>query len=247
MRNYKQQLLNAFLDKYERSKSFKEDASKGRRIMIKLYDNGHSEFKAYNIENAEIKDAYNRAIHGLKAASVVNYEWMKYEDGNIIARVWLVLELLEDAYTLADRKPKLVKVSEMLDLIAAISQGVTSEWVSKYYQSTYSSIEKKRSITGDLPEDAELACDVLKAIKMIDSLQHGETLERAFSLRCFGDSKRFEKAVKARVVGIVRRFCVDDPDGELSDEDVLRQVGIIKAPEIVDFCGSVTVTLDTGV
>lgn len=247
MMNCKKQILNALLDKYEKSKTFKEDVLYARRIMIKLYDNGDSDFRAYNIENAEVKDTYNRAVIALKSDGIVNYEWMKFESDNIIARAWLVIERVADAYAQAGRKPKLDSVMEMLAFIEVISQGVTTKWVSEYYDRVYSSIKKRRSITSALPNDVEIAHDVLRAIKMIDGFQNDEILERAFSVKCFGDSKRFERAVKKRVVGIVRKYCVDDPDGELLDEDVLRQVGIIKGPEIIEFCGSIAANFNADV
>ena len=246
MTGCKKQILNALLDKYEKSKSYKEGVSYSRRVMLKLYDHGKSDFREYSIENADIKDDYNYAVKELKAVGVIDFEWMKYESGNIIACVWLVLERLADAYVQAERQPKFDRVEEMLSYIAEIAQSISHDWVKNYFYTIYSNIEKKRSITIALPEDANIARDVLRAMQVIDNIQGDENLERVFSVRCFGDSKRFERTVRSRIVSIVRKYYVDDPDEKMSDEEALRQIGIIKAPETVEFCGNITVKFDNG-
>ncbi len=242
----KKQILDTLIDKYERSKAYKEGASYPRRIMIKLYDNGRSDLRSYNIENTEAKESFNKAIEELKKDEIVDFEWLKYESGNIISRVWLLPEKVNNAYIIAGRQPKLDKVEAIVNYIREISSNVKHKWIEEFFNDTCTIIEKKRSITVALPDNDELARDVLYAIRQIDSIDENEVLERVFSVRCFGDSKRFEKYIKKRVVTIIRKNYIDDPDNELSDEEVLRKVGIIKAPEVVEFCGNLTVCFNTG-
>lgn len=64
-------------------------------------------------------------------------------------------------------------------------------------------------------------------------------------MQCFGDSKEFEKTVKARLLGILRKYLDSDENAE--DEDLLKQIGIVRYPEQFEFCGNVKLLLECSV
>lgn len=100
--DYKKLLLNRLLDKFERSKSYL-DAGVSRRVMLKL---GSADYPEYDIENSTIREIVNAGVMELNKKGILGYEWLKYEQGNIIHRVWLKPERVEDAYQEAGRMAK---------------------------------------------------------------------------------------------------------------------------------------------
>ena len=70
---------------------------------------------------------------------------------------------------------------------------------------------------------------------------------RAFSIRLFADSKFFEKNIKKYIVDIASK---NEPEleamDELSEREILAQIGIIMMPEIFEFCGDMTIGFADG-
>ena len=233
---YQRQLLSALLDKYEHSSFFRNGTIPTRRMMLKLYDGGQTDFPQYDIEQSEKRTLFNRAVQLLSDANLVSYRWMKGEENHIIAKIWLNYENIASAYAWAGRQPK----GDMMDAVCIelldALDNAQSEWAKQFLTDTYDVISQKRSIGNRLPVDKNERGDLIRAICFIDRMGEPEILERVFSLRCFGDSKRFEKAVRSRLLGILSKYldCEDDS----TDETLLRQVGITKYPEQFEFCGT---------
>ncbi|MEW5953434.1 MAG: Wadjet anti-phage system protein JetD domain-containing protein [Bacillota bacterium] len=244
MTRYKHQLISALLDKYERSSFFREGTQPTRRIMLKLYDGGLTEFPQYDIEQPEKRMLLNRAVLSLYEARLVSYQWMRGEENHIIAKIWLNFENISFAYALIGRQPKSDTVDDVcLELLEALDS-VRSEWVKQFLSDVYDAISRKRSVGNRLPADKNERTDLFRAICFIDQLGETEMLERVFSLQCFGDSKRFEKAVKSRLLGILSKYL--DSEDDNTDEALLRQVGITKYPEQFEFCGQVSMSFHCG-
>ena len=71
----------------------------------------------------------------------------------------------------------------------------------------------------------------------IDGMDGEECPERVFSISLW-DSKYFERNVKKRVAGIIRQCrCGKGPIERPSDDEMLAQVGIVKAFEQVELRG----------
>jgi hypothetical protein len=241
---YQRQLISALLDKYERSSFFREGTQPTRRIMLKLYDGGQTEFPQYDIEQFEKRAVINRAVLSLYEARLVSYQWMKGEENHIIAQVWLNFENRSSAYFLIGRQPKSDAMDAVcLELLDALDN-VHSEWAKQFLSDAYDAISRKRSIGNRLPADKNERTDLIRAIYFINQMGEMEMLERVFSLQCFGDSKRFEKAVKSRLLGILSKYL--DSEDDNTDEALLRQVGITKYPEQFEFCGQVSMLFNCG-
>jgi len=236
-------ILDALLDKYERSSFFRDEKEPTRRILLDFYNGGKSDFPYYDIEQSDRRITVNQAVSDLALQNLLAFEWMKGEQGHIIAKVWLNMDNLELAYRASGRVAKGDAVSRVCALISEARHKVTSAWACNFLDEAYTDISGKRKITGAIPNDETERELLLQAIVAIDRLEGVELTERVFSMRAFGDSKIFEGKVKPRVIRILRKYL--DTDDDASDEDVLRLLGIVKYPEQLEFCGALSVSFDT--
>lgn len=238
-------ILSALLDKYERSSFFRDEKQPTRRILLKFYDDGKSDFLYYDIEQSERRISVNQAVIELSELNLLSFEWMKGERDHIVAKVWLNTGKLQLAYQVAGRKAKSDIVDEICLEILDKHEQVSSLWFKNFFHDAYTVISQKRSIVSSIPTDATERNHLFKAICAIDKLTGSEITERVFSLQCFGDSKKFEKETRSRIISILKKYLECDDDTR--DEDILRQVGIVKYPEQLEFCGKVSLVIDNGV
>jgi hypothetical protein len=279
---YKKLILGRLLDKYEKSKSFTDETS-NRRILLKM---GDRDLPEYDVEKPLVRETFNSVVKELAGKELVGFEWLKYETGNIIDKVWLLAGNVEEAYLEISRKPKRDVLDVLLQYADRLSgkiaqrnkrvmqgnEGVIQEnaggtpenkdinagkcirsfddaeevdsgteilgWMEHFLNDVRRNIENRSTVSGLLPDDEEQAFAVLRVFEEIIGLEGGEFLERAFSLRCFGDSKYFEKKVKSRVAGIIRRyFNKPEESVEMTDDEILAQTGILQSPELIEFKG----------
>jgi hypothetical protein len=237
-------LLSELLDKYERSSFFRNDEQPARRIMLKMYDGGKSEFNYYDIEQSERRLAVNRVVKDLAERNLISYRWMMGEENHILAEVWLNFDSLAEIYGTLNRKSKAMAVSEVYLETSQLSEQVYSSWAKNYLQDIAETILQKRDFNSSVPKDSKERADLFKALVEMDNMSSPEITERVFSMRCFGDSKKFEKTVKSRITSILRKYL--DTDDDVRDEDLLRQIGIVKYPEQFEFCGNLLIRFETG-
>lgn len=242
MTNMKSMIINALLDKYERSTAFKSGEKPMRRIMLKLYSNGVTEFKEYDIENHERRTLINQSVSELQANGIVDFKWAKGESNHFISEVWLVYEQLDEAYKSIGRTPKKDTVEDICTEIEKLQDYVHLDWQVSFLTDALDSIHRSKKIPSILPDDKVERNNLYKAIRFINKTGETEMTARVFSMSCFGDSKLFERTVKSKLLSILRKY--DDFSEEATEEDVLRQVGIIKYPEQFDFCGNIQIYLD---
>jgi hypothetical protein len=256
------ELLSLLLNAYERSGFFKKGKPgevPSRRIRLRLYDSGATDYPRYNIENAETRNEINRAVLDLAAKGLVSIRWMKGEERHIIAQVSLTITGsanapdnsggLAAAYAYLGRKPKDTLACETGAEVEALLAETESLWIRRFLEDCRNSLAKNRSVSGPaagrLPVDGGERADLFRALRFIDTRRNSEELlERVFSVRCFGNSKTFETSVKNRLLGIVRRYAGFEDGG--TDEELLAFAGIVRYPEQFAFRGPLTLRLDDG-
>ena len=280
------EVLSLLLDAYERSSFFKTGAAPSinappinapsinapvRRIRIRLYDSGTTDYPRYNIENAEVRNEVNRAVLSLAEKGLVSIRWMKCEEHHIIAQVSLNIGNVNNpdstgganniggiaaAYAFLGRKPKDTLACEVGAEVDALLAGtetgaqIASPWIRRFLEDCRESLVKNRSLIGGrsaarLPLDGGERENLLRALRFIDARRNSEELlERVFSVRCFGNSKTFETSVKKRLIEIVRHYAGFEDGG--TDEDILAFAGIVRYPERFAFRGPLTLRLADG-
>ena len=237
------ELLSMLLDRYEGSAAFKTGALPSRRIRLRLYDSGLSDYRRYNIEDDGTRREINRAAAELAEKGLARLRWMKGQENHIIAQVSLNTDTADSiaaAYAFLGRKPKSALAGEIGAEVSALLDRVKTPWMRRFLEDCRDALSRNRAPPGRLPADSAERKHLFRALRFIDGQPEGaEVLERVFSIRCFGDSKLFETAVKRRLLDIIRRYsdCEDDGTGE----ELLAFAGIVRYPEVFEFRGPLRV------
>jgi hypothetical protein len=242
--DFKKQILSILVNWYEASPAYVRKLKPIRRRMMHLHGNYKTDFVPYNIENSSVRKDVNQAVLELAGMNLIGYEWMKGERDHIISRLWLTYEVIEQIYKYLDRQPKGDIVDAVLSQLLKLRDEVNKEWAHCWLKDTYNIISRKRSIGSSLPENACERNDLLQSVVWLSKKTEIETLERIFSFQCFGDSKRFERSVKTRLVRILKKYLVNDD--ECTEDEALRMAGIVRHPEKFEFSGSLSIFLPNG-
>jgi hypothetical protein len=241
---YEKKLLSALVDKYEASAFFRHGTRPNRRIKLRLFDEGKSDFPGYHIERTEIRTHTNQAVLALEDRHLVFYCWMTGEETHIVAQVWLNIHNLDAAYASLGRKPKRFPVDELSRELLEMLEQIKTGWICRFLEDNYLAIVKNGPVPAGchLPEQPAIRKNLFQTLLLIDRLGKAELLERTFSMQCFGDSKVFENTVRRRLLDIIRRYT--DCGGDSSDEELLRFAGIVKYPEQFEFRGPLVIRLE---
>lgn len=238
MNEYAEKLINILIDKYEKSSAFKNREIPKRRILIKLYDNGKCEFPLYDIEQDEKRKEINQIVCDLCKDELILFNWMKGEENHIISEVWLNYKNISAVYTYLGRKPKNDEIDDICISVLEALENIEAQWAKCFLQDAYNYIFTKRKLGSFLPAAPKERDGLIHCICFASKLKNAELSERVFSMRCFGNSKEFEQKYRSRLVGILKKYM--DTEQNNDDEELLRQVGIVKYPEQFEFCGGLT-------
>lgn len=235
---YKEIILNELLDRYERSKSYLEQSN--RRIIVKVDD-----IREYNIEDYDQKILFHNIVKELKNKNIIDFKWLDYEEENLMDYIWLIKENINKAYKEINRKnPK----EEYKIVLAELNKYEFNEtWINKFCEEIKEYMNNRQRENLLLPKDKSK--EILIALKEIDSIQKSREIlsmpKRVFSMKCYNDSKTFEKNIQKTIIKITRKYYIkEDIEREISDEEVLREIGIEKYPEVIEFCGNMKLNIN---
>jgi hypothetical protein len=230
------------LDKYERSAAYRTGEASYRRILLKLYDGkGQTDFSWYDIGDHDRRIEINEAIEELAARGILAFEWMRGERGHLIEKVWLPFDQIEGAYRLINRSPKATAVDTILAQAGFLLEKVKSDWAKQYFEDIWQKGMQKRDFGHSIPQEDTERRDLWKVISYLDDQQESalEIVERVISMQLFSDSKRFEQALRPKLLSVLRKYLDTDKVYD-TDEELLRQIGIVKYPEYFEFCGALS-------
>lgn len=232
-------LLNALLDRYERSKSFSEEAPGRRRVLLRLYQDGKSDFSLYNIEDNDARCGVNQAAAHLAAMHWIGLEWMRGEEGHILRRVALLPHAIPEIYRAVGRVPLQNQLELLEGELDEALNTVDSDWAKAYLLHLLDFIRHNRRSPAELPSDPQQRKEWLSVLCAAASPRQEPLLERTFSIRYLGDSKAFENSYRGMLLSALRRFLAIDTS-EMSNDELLRQVGLEKYPELFSLCGNIS-------
>lgn len=234
-------ILQRLLDKYERTAAYHSGAKPGKRILLNLYGGNKTDFPAYDIEDHATRNDINGTVIELKRCGFVDYEWCRGEEGHILRRLWLNVDRTEDIYRELHRIPAREHAKAVLGELEDELDAVSSEWMIAFYSDVSNYVQEKLKLSSLLPSDTKERRRFYQMLRLIDKGTSGSVSERVFSERCFGDSKYFESHLKSVLLTVMRRYV----DGNLTDAELLRGIGISRYPESLELRGNIVINGST--
>ncbi|MHB1256433.1 MAG: Wadjet anti-phage system protein JetD domain-containing protein [Dethiobacteraceae bacterium] len=232
-------LLNTLLDKYETSAHFFETSRVNRRVAFPF---NRSTIPVYFAgDQPQDKHAIHQAVLELQTAGILQAEWQRGEKGNLLKRTTLNLQHIAAAYRMAGRTPKADQLAEQLFLLSSTASKIQTPWILETLASAQNSIRVSRTIPAPFPNTTEQLELFLKVLSGLDDKKEGELSERIFSIYYLGHSKLFTGKTRSALITLARRR-FSDPD--LSDEDILAELGIVKTSTELLIAGPLTITID---
>ena len=229
-------ILNKLLDKFE-------DRTPGsnRRVMIKF---DKSDIKIPDIESSAYREFREDMLY-LQSRGFIELDWIRKD--YLIKSVWLKLENVDTVYAYLERENRAAKVNRVIILIDKTLERIDLEWLRAYLLSSREYMRKNNILTGVWGKELPFLNNFLSALIGINNLHGGSISMRAFSIYIYSDSKFFEREMKPFIITVIKNNEPDLKDiDEISDREVLAQVGIIMMSEIFEFCGNVRINFVGG-
>lgn len=227
MINYEKQILNALLDKYERSKSFIGVNQVAQRFTIKP----ESLFPKY-LDDSEF-DLFRAVNDHIDNLEKQGYIEVKKQKNGVICRVALNVGKLSCIYAYVDRNPKTDTVNKLRNILLHYKDA--NAILSAYCVCQLKRLESNKSV--EYFDNDFLAFEsILKVVLEITNVEN-ETFERDFSIKILGDSKAFGR-IRSRVVSLLYEYG-DFPE----KETLLADLNVVKNPGHVYFKGNGTISV----
>ncbi len=231
-------ILNTLIDKYERSASFRGESKKTQHFNIKpeeIYPKyiDEREYDFFVRLNQDIRDI---SSEGYVTISEINMR---------VIRITLVIERLENLYSVLDREPKKDKLSMIGGILEKHKDNLCALNTDSDIATAlrrYIDAQSRRISEGKFPEYYEETekdpiadyNDFWKALKFLLSIED-ELYIRDISVRLFNDSKRLEK-LKGRISGCLYKY------GDYPEKDsVFEECGVIQTPSYVMVRGPIEI------
>lgn len=245
MKPYEEEILQALLDKYERSKTYVSGQPQARRILLRLYGGGTCEFDPYNIEDYAARCAINAAARSLAQRGFITLEWMKGQEEHILHQIALRTENLPACYRAIGRIP-LADAAHHLEMqLQQAHSGAAAVWARHYLEDQLSFLQRNRRPPAAWPTDTAEADAWLIVLHQAAAPRSEPMLERVFSLHCLGGTKAFEKYHRSRLLRVLRQYLPMDT-AEMTEEELLREIGLEKYPELFSLAGQVQFVWNDG-
>ena len=237
MVQYDRYVLNTLLDTYE--SSLLSTGENRRNIHIEFRFTKKS-MPAYFDESSSEYERIHFFMEELEEKRLIGICWKGKKEGHIIAKVQLNAERLDEAYAYVRRVPKNDMAKQHLRLLEAyISQNPppVCRAFAKYLQERlFAHKSVKEFIRLEDPASTRQLLDTIRAIEENQT----QLYIREFSIRCFQDSKVFEK-MEGRIAHVFRKF-KEGCEGAAYDE-ILAEYGIYHTPNYVYLKGNVPLVM----
>ena len=239
-----QVILNRLLDKFENSKHLSEPNVSRRRVMLRI---DKRELPEYQYEDAVVRDAYNIAARELEQQALVRLEWARKQ--SVLSCIVLDLERVAQCYECADRVHPRKKAEEVANIIMQKLADNPVPWIAAWREDVCKSADEQMKVPAFCKKDDASLRDLLGALRGYAALSGSITM-RAFSSRCFSDTKYFERNVRDLFLTIARKYDTElalaCDENELGEREQLAFLGIYARPELYELAGNCTIQTSQG-
>lgn len=233
MVQYDRYIMNKLLDAYERSGHFTGRTSTARKVSIAV---DRKNFPAYFDESSAEYEQIHAAASELSRDGYVTVMWKRGNSG-IMSKIILNMDKLDDCYAYVKRKPGRQMQNECIELLQRLAKQYDSPVCQSFAAHLVDRIEGGKSVKEYI--DVADKPDAEALIKCVHAVWTNETQSyiREFSIKVFGDSKKFEN-ILGRIIRVMKDFggCADD-----DAEGILAEHGIYRTPNYVYLKGSAVI------
>ena len=233
MKQYIKEILISLIDKYERSKV--SDGNNQIRVSVKLATDKIFP-KYFDNEAFELREKVNDVIEEL-----VSKGWIvaKRSSNHTYSNITLPQNdnILTQIYLFLSREKKSDRRQRLTELLTTFMGGGDGT-VEKYCKKQLENLEQNKAVEffdGDYEElKSILACCI--ALKKLPQ----EMYYRNFSVKQFGDSKKFE-LLQGKISSLLFKY------GDFSEkESVFDELGLLKTPSYIHIKGNVSIFWEDG-
>lgn len=238
-------LLSRLLDKYEKSKHLTQPGISSRRVMLRIEKH---EFPEYAYEDAQIRDTWNDVINDLEARGLISAQWVCGRP--VLSSVVLNLEHLSECYQLTGRTHPKELAHAVIEQVTARLSGITTDWILAWRDDICHQAKETFRVPSYCKKDLTLLDQLLTAFSVYDVLS-GETITmRAFSGKCYQNTKTFEREVRDLFLRIALTYCaglIEACDqSKMGEREQLAYLGIYARPELYELAGNCVIQTEQG-
>lgn len=238
-------LLSRLLDKYEKSKHLRQPGTSTRRVMLQIEK---KELPEYQYEDAQIRDAWNEVVKNLESQDLITVKWR--QGLPVFSSVILNLDRLADCYRLTGRTHPKEQAHAVAEIVSTRLALVTTDWILAWREEICHQAKESLRIPSYCKKDFSLLDKLLTALKVYDSL-HGDSITmRAFSEKCYQNTKTFERDVRDQFLRIASAYSPELKEtgepSEMGERDRLAYLGIYARPELYELSGNCTIHTQKG-
>jgi len=187
----------------------------------------------YSQLDPEPRQVANEQLRRLEEAGLVRLGWLSGQEGHLLETVVLDPDSAADIFRVAGRDPVAAKRARLRDLLLG-DRFRLEGWRLRAVNHTLAQLREERSPAPFSLTNGERNCDLLAALVALGEVAE-ETPIRAFSVRTFNDSKRFD-ALRGAVVRLARRHEAEWRD--LRPHEVLAELGLVTNPGFIILAGA---------
>jgi hypothetical protein len=215
------------LDKYEASSAFVRGQTTARRVQVNITEAVVPGYRSGWLD-PDARRIFHRVLQDCSDRGLIELQWVRFEQGNLLNRVFLQWDGVDAAYTLLDRPRRVDVLEDLLQELADfetrvlglhpkaelagvdrtdVEVGGLPLWVGWWLDDIRQHIHDKGKIPSSLiPLESDQRESLLAAVYGL--LHHGEDAlgKRLFSRRYLGGSKVFEQQVAGKFIGLLRRY-----------------------------------------
>lgn len=225
-------VLSELLDKYENSEAFRKGEPTQARIQLKFTDSVVPGYASGRLDPDD-RAALHSALLRLAGQGLIELKWVRFEQGNILERVYLQWERINTGYEYLCRTSQREKLAEFTagleQWLGKLSgegmphadqpqQSLSGDMLKSRLPEAWRCIEpwihdvlafvreRGRIPSSLIPEDEETRGLLLRALDGLVQMAGRSMPVRIFSKQVLGNSKVFEKQVQSHVMRLVRRY-----------------------------------------
>jgi len=232
-------ILDALLDQFEQP-------NRRRVARVRVNERQHHDY--FHADDFAVRRDVNEALRRLADQGCLLLHWRRWEEGAWLDKVDLIAERAGEIYELLGRAPLGEREAMLRRLLAAQSPqaGGSIEWHIDFLAWTQRQLDAHTSVAplklSSDDDDLRWNRDLLAALGALAQLP-APMLERKFSVRLFGDSKRFEE-LRGAVVKVLRRHNPESAGYGDDDKALLRAHQLDRAPEYAPVAGPLALRIE---